>query len=50
MRNNKNRVLLGMLCIATGVATILALILPGWIWSTLAALILIGCGTLLFFC
>ncbi|MBU5306670.1 2-oxoglutarate translocator [Clostridioides mangenotii] len=48
--NNKSKVLIGMLCLSIGVATILSLVLPGWIWSTLTALILIGCGALLFFC
>ncbi|HBM7275561.1 TPA: 2-oxoglutarate translocator [Clostridioides difficile] len=50
MRNNKSKVLLGILCIATGMAVILSMLLPGWIWSALTALILIGCGALLFFC
>ncbi|MEX8341591.1 hypothetical protein ACK2FO_05575 [Clostridioides difficile] len=49
MRNNKSKVLLGILCLATGMAVILSMLLPGWIWSALTALILIGCGALLFF-
>lgn len=46
MKNNKG--LLGILCLATGSAVILSMILPGWIWTTATALVLIGCGVLFF--
>ena len=45
---NQYRSLLGILCLATGITVILALILPSWIWSILLALVLIGCGVMLF--
>ena len=38
------RNILGLICIATGVTVILALILPHWIWMVCLALILIGTG------
>ncbi|MDR1773694.1 MAG: 2-oxoglutarate translocator [Clostridioides sp.] len=48
MRNNKYRLIIALICISTGIATVLSIILPGWIFTTLAAVILIGCGVLLF--
>ncbi|MBP3905496.1 MAG: 2-oxoglutarate translocator [Peptostreptococcaceae bacterium] len=48
MLKNQYRNLLGILCLATGVTVILALILPNWIWMVLLATILIGCGVMLF--
>ncbi|MEF9990897.1 MAG: 2-oxoglutarate translocator [Romboutsia sp.] len=45
---NKSKGLLGTLCLATGASVILSMILPGWIWSAVVALLLIGCGVLLF--
>jgi len=47
MRNN-SKGLLGILCLATGGAVILSMILPNWIWTVLTALVLIGCGVLFF--
>ena len=46
---NSSKVLLGMLCLSTGGAVLLSMMLPGWIWTLLTAIILIGCGVLLFF-
>lgn len=40
--------LLGILCLATGCAVFLSMILPNWIWSGVMALLLIGCGVILF--
>ncbi|RDY28682.1 2-oxoglutarate translocator [Romboutsia weinsteinii] len=45
---NQSKGLLGILCLATGAALILSMILPNWIWSALTALLLVGCGVLLF--
>ncbi|GAA3651760.1 2-oxoglutarate translocator [Asaccharospora irregularis] len=45
---NQSQVLLGVLCVASGIALILSIVLPNWIWSSLIALLLIGCGVLLF--
>lgn len=45
---NQYRNLLGILCLATGLTVILALILPNWIWMILLAIVLIGCGVMLF--
>ncbi|MDU7965847.1 MAG: 2-oxoglutarate translocator [Paeniclostridium sordellii] len=45
---NQYRSLLGILCLSTGITVILALILPSWIWSILLAIVLIGCGVMLF--
>lgn len=45
---NQSKGLLGIICMATGAALIISIILPNWIFSILAALILIGCGVLLF--
>lgn len=43
MRSNYKN-LLGVICIATGGAVIISMILPNWIWTSLTALVLIGCG------
>ncbi len=48
MRNNSSRMLLGILCFSVGIAVILSMILPSWIWTSLIAFTLIGCGVLLF--
>ncbi|GAA0707965.1 hypothetical protein GCM10008904_17610 [Paraclostridium ghonii] len=45
---NQYRDLLGVLCLATGITVILALILPNGIWMILLAIVLIGCGVMLF--
>ncbi|MGL5715230.1 MAG: 2-oxoglutarate translocator [Paraclostridium sp.] len=45
---NQYRNLLGILCLATGSTVILALILPNWIWMMVLAVVLIGCGIMLF--
>ena len=47
MRSN-SKSLLGIICIATGGAVILSMILPNWLWTALTAFVLIGCGVLLF--
>lgn len=47
MRNN-SKGLLGILCLSTGSAVILSMILPNWIWTALTAFVLIGCGVLFF--
>ncbi|CEI73734.1 Hypothetical protein FRIFI_2206 [Romboutsia hominis] len=49
LMKNSSKVLLGMLCLSTGGAVLLSMMLPGWIWTLLTAVILIGCGVLLFF-
>lgn len=46
---NQSKGLLGILCLATGATLLLSILLPNWIWSGLCALLLIGCGALLFF-
>jgi hypothetical protein len=43
-----NRNVIGLICIATGITIILALILPHWIWMVCLALILIGTGITFF--
>ncbi|WP_042271777.1 hypothetical protein [[Clostridium] dakarense] len=45
---NQSKGLLGIVCLATGAAVILSMILPNWIWTALTAFVLIGCGVLLF--
>lgn len=45
---NQYRNLLGVLCVATGITAILALMLPSGILRILVAIILIGCGVMLF--
>lgn len=45
---NQSKGLLGIICMATGGAVILSMILPNWIFSIITALVLIGCGVLLF--
>jgi len=45
---NQSKGLLGIICIATGAALIMSMILPNWIFSMLIAIVLIGCGVLLF--
>ena len=45
---NQSKGLLGIICMATGAAVIISMILPNWIFSMLTALVLIGCGVLLF--
>ncbi|QJA09216.1 2-oxoglutarate translocator [Romboutsia sp. CE17] len=45
---NQSKGLLGIICIATGAAVIMSMILPSWIFSTLTALVLIVCGVILF--
>lgn len=47
MKNNSKN-LLGLVCLATGCAVILSMILPNWIWTALTAFVLIGCGILFF--
>ncbi|MGL6105348.1 2-oxoglutarate translocator [Romboutsia sp.] len=47
MKNN-SKSLLGIICLATGIAVILSMILPNWIWTVLTAFVLIGCGILFF--
>ncbi|MGL5315982.1 MAG: 2-oxoglutarate translocator [Peptostreptococcaceae bacterium] len=47
MRSN-SKSLLGIICLATGGAVILSMILPNWIWTALTAFVLIGCGVLFF--
>ncbi|MGL5347376.1 MAG: 2-oxoglutarate translocator [Peptostreptococcaceae bacterium] len=43
MRSNSKSIL-GVICVATGGALILSMILPNWIWTSLTAFVLIGCG------
>ena len=45
---NQSKGFLGILCLATGATVILSMILPNWIFTAITALILIGCGVLLF--
>jgi hypothetical protein len=45
---NDSKSLLGVLCLSIGSAVILSMILPGWIWTAVTALTLIGCGVLFF--
>jgi len=46
MKNSNSRKLLGVLCFSVGVAILLSMILPNWIWMSLIAFTLIVCGAL----
>lgn len=48
MKNSSSRRLFGIVCFSVGVAVILAMILPNWIWMSLIAFTLMGCGVLFF--
>lgn len=46
MKNSSLRRLFGILCFSVGLAIILSMILPNWIWMSLIAFTLIVCGAL----
>ncbi|MBS5026145.1 MAG: 2-oxoglutarate translocator [Romboutsia timonensis] len=48
MKNSSLRRLFGILCFSVGLAIILSMILPNWIWTSLIAFTLMGCGVLFF--
>lgn len=48
MKNNSSKRLFGIVCFSVGVAVILSIILPNWIWTSLIAFTLMGCGVLFF--
>ncbi len=45
---NQSKGVLGVICLATGAAVLLSMILPNWIWTALTSFVLIGCGVALF--
>lgn len=48
MKKSSSTKLFGIVCFSIGVAVILSIILPNWIWMSLIAFTLIGCGVLFF--